>query len=215
MTDKKSGSTWKSLKENFPWRDMFLGFLIPKVIFLYGARHGLPFLWGAIAIAWCVGIFYLHQVRTHKVNFFAIFAVIMIMARIIVVIAANNPRMYLYVLALDNLIVGVIFMASLLFKRSLMQLFADSAGAQIPQEIRASAYYGGAWRIVTFVWATIYILFALVLMLLKAYNLKIVGLIDMLASWPLMVILFLFTIKFPGWYWKKNYAKIEAGKQRR
>ncbi|MCX5696321.1 MAG: hypothetical protein NTW18_06715 [Candidatus Omnitrophica bacterium] len=211
MTDKKSRSTWKSLKENFPWKDMFLGFLIPKVFFLYGAHHGMAFLWGAIAVAWCVGVFYLHQVKTHKVNFFAVFAVIMIMARIIVVVAEKNPRMYLYVLALDNFIVGTIFMASLLFKRSLMQLFAESVSAQIPQEILASVYYAKAWRIVTFVWAIVFILFALVLVLLKACNLRIVGLIDMFASWPLMIILFLFTLKFPAWYWKNNYARIKAG----
>ncbi|MCX5667818.1 MAG: hypothetical protein NTY34_05875 [Candidatus Omnitrophica bacterium] len=211
MADKKSGSTWKSFKDNFPWKDMFLGFLIPKVFFLYGVRQGMPFLWGAIALAWCAGVFYLSQVRTHKANFFAVFAVIMIMARIIVVIAEKNPRMYLYVLALDSLITGAIFMASLLFKRSLMQMFADSAGAQIPREILRSVYYGKAWRIVTFVWAIAYMLFALVLVLLKACNLKIVGLIDMLAGWPLMIILFLFTLKFPVWYWKNNYAKIKAG----
>jgi len=211
MTGKNHQSTWKSLKENFPWKDMFLGFLIPKVFFLYGARHGMAFLWGAIAVAWCVGVFYLHQVKTHKVNFFAVFAVIMIMARIIVVVAEKNPRMYLYVLALDNFIVGTIFMASLLFKRSLMQLFAESVSAQIPQEILASVYYAKAWRIVTFVWAIVFILFALALTLLKACNLRIVGLIDMFAGWPLMIILFLFTLKFPAWYWKNNYARIKAG----
>lgn len=212
MTEKKSPSTWRSLKENLPWKDMFLGFLIPKVLFLYGVRQGVPFLWGAIAVVWCMGVFYIHQVRTHKANFFAIFAVIMILARIIVVIAAKDPRLYLYVLALDNFIVGAIFMASLLFKRTLMQMFADSASAQIPQDILRSAYYGKAWRIVTFVWAAAYIIFAIALVLLKSCNLKIVGLIDMLASWPLMIVLFIFTLKFPGWYWKKNYDKIEAGK---
>ncbi len=206
MIDKKPGSTWKSFKDNFPWKDMLLGFLIPKVFFLYGARHGMPFLWGAIAVAWCVGVFYLKQVRTHKVNFFAIFAVIMIMARIIVVLAGKSPKMYLYVLALDNFVVGIIFMASLLFKRSLMELFADSVSAQAPQEIVRSAYYGKAWRIVTLVWATTFLLFALALVLLKACNLRIVGLIDMLASWPLLVVLFLFTIKFPAWYWKNNIS---------
>lgn len=211
MTDKKPESAWKSFKEKFPWKDMLLGFLIPKVFFLYGAHHGMPFLWGAIALAWCFAVFYISQVRIHKVNFFAVFAVIMIVARIIVVIAEKNPRIYLYVVALDNLVVGVIFMASLLFKGSLMQLFADSAAAQIPQEIRSSAYYGKAWRIVTFVWASSYMLFALALVLLKARDLKIVGLIDMLAGWPLVIALFIFTLKFPAWYWKNNYAKIAAG----
>ncbi|MFA4889043.1 MAG: hypothetical protein WC628_05675 [Candidatus Omnitrophota bacterium] len=211
MAEKKLESTWESFKKNFPWKDMFFGFLIPKVFFLYGARHGMPFLWGAIAVAWCVGVFYLHQVKAHKVNFFAVFAVIMIFARIIVVAAEKSPMMYLYVLALDNLVVGVIFMVSLLFKRTLMQLFADSAGAKPPQEILRSAYYGSAWRIVTLVWAVVYILFAIALVLLKACNLRIVGLIDMLASWPLLAVLFFFTLKFPAWYWKENYAKIKAG----
>ncbi|MFH1440516.1 MAG: hypothetical protein ABIH18_00515 [Candidatus Omnitrophota bacterium] len=211
MIDKNPESTWKHFKNNFPWKDMFLGFLIPKAFFLYGARHSMPFLWGAIALAWCVGVFYLSHLKAHKVNFFAIFAVIMIIARIIVVIAGKSPRMYLYVLALDNFVVGIIFMASLLFKRSLMQLFADSASAQVPQEILHSVYYGKAWKIVTFAWAIAYILFALVLVLLKSCNLRIVGLIDMLAGWPLVIALFIFTLKFPAWYWKNNYAKIKAG----
>jgi hypothetical protein len=210
MVVEKTRSVWKSLKENFPWKDMFLGFLVPKVVFLYGAHYGMPFLWAGIAVAWCFGVFYIHQVRTRKVNFFAIFAVVMILARIVVVLASKNPKMYLYVLAIDNLVVGVIFMVSLLFRRSLMEIFADSIGAQIPQEIASSAYYGRAWKIVTFVWAITYILFALALVLLKACNLKVVGLIDMLASWPLVIALFIFTLKFPSWYWKINYNKIKA-----
>ena len=211
MTDEKPESIWKGLKDRFPWKDMFFGFLVPKVFFLYGARRGMPLLWGAIAIAWCVGIFYLNQVRAHKINFFAIFAVIMILARVVVVLVEKNPMMYLYVLALDNLVVGVIFMASLLLKRSMMQMFADSVSAQPPQEILRSVYYGRAWKIVTFVWAIVYILFALALVLLKCCNLRIVGLIDMLASWPLVIVLFIFTLKFPAWYWKNNYAKIKTG----
>ena len=113
MADESRESIWTSLKNRFPWKDMFFGFLVPKVFFLYGARHGRPFLWGGIAITWCVAVFYLKQVRNHKVNFFAIFAVIMILARVVVVLVESNPRMYLYVLALDNFVVGFIFMASL------------------------------------------------------------------------------------------------------
>jgi len=194
----------EKFKRKFSLEGYVFRFFNSEGVFLYGVRHSAPFLWGAIALVWCVSVFYLHQVRTHKANFFAVFAVIMILARIIVVLAAKNPRMYLYVLALDNFVVGIIFMASLLLKRSLMQMFADSASAQIPQEVLRSPYYGKAWRIVTFVWAMVYIIFAIALVLLKSSNLKIVGLIDMLAGWPLMIILFLFTLKFPAWYWKKK-----------
>lgn len=204
MTEEKRESIWVSLKNRFPWKDMFFGFLVPKVFFLYGARHGVPFLWGTIAIAWCVGVFYLNQVRNHKVNFFAIFAVIMILARVVVVLVENNPKMYLYVLALDNFVVGFIFMASLLLKRSMMQLFADSVSTQAPPEVMRSVYYQKAWQIVTFVWGAVFMLFGVALLFLKYCNLKIVGLIDMLANWPLVIVLFIFTVKFPAWYWKKR-----------
>lgn len=209
MTDKPEVS-WDSFKENFPWKDAILGFLIPKVIFLYGMHLRLPFLGGAIALVWCLAAFYLSHVKARKVNFFAVFAVIMIVARIVVVISEKNPRMYLYVLALDNFVVGAAFMVSLLFKRSLMELFADSASNRIPQEIIRSPYYGRSWRIVTFVWGIVMVLFSFALVLLKAGNLKIVGLIDMFAGWPLTVILFIFTLKFPAWYWKVNYVRIRA-----
>ena len=204
MADESRESIWTSLKNRFPWKDMFFGFLVPKVFFLYGARHGRPFLWGGIAITWCVAVFYLKQVRNHKVNFFAIFAVIMILARVVVVLVESNPRMYLYVLALDNFVVGFIFMASLLLKRSMMQLFADSVDTKAPPEVMRSVYYQKAWKIVTFVWGAVFMLFAFALVLLRCFDLKIVGLIDMLANWPLVIALFIFTVKFPAWYWKKR-----------
>jgi len=209
MVDK-TGSALGSFKESFPWKDMILGFLIPKAFFLYGMHRHLSFLGGVVALAWCLGIFYLSHLRARKVNFFAIFAVIMIAARIVVVISEKSPRMYLYVLALDNFVVGAVFMVSLLFKRSLMEFFADSASSRIPQEIIRSSYYGKSWRIVTFVWGIVMILFSFALVLMKAANIKIVGLIDMFAGWPLIIILFIFTLKFPAWYWKKNYARIQA-----
>jgi uncharacterized membrane protein len=133
----------------------------------------------------------------------------MILARVVVVLAGKNPKMYLYVLALDNFIVGLAFLISLLFRRPLIQLLADSVKTRIPQEIQYSSYYGKAWKIVTFVWAIVYLLFAFALVILKAGNLKVVGLIDMLGHWPLVFCLFIFTLKFPGWYWKRNYAKIK------
>ena len=103
------------------------------MIFLYGIHRGMLFMGGVVAMVWCLAAFYLTRVKAHKVNFFAIFAVIMIAARIVVVISKENLRMYLYVLALDNFVVGAAFAVSLLFKRSLMELFADSASSIFPR----------------------------------------------------------------------------------
>jgi len=201
--EKKSSSLWESLLKSFPWKDMTLGFLIPKMIFLYGLSRKMPFFWGGIALTWCAVIFFMGHVKTRKVNIFAILGVVMILIRIIVVIAQRDPRIYLFLLAMDNIIIGVICIVSLFFRRSIMQLFAESMDTRVPEKIKQSVYYSMAWRIVTAVWGLVYVLFSLALVLLKANNLKIVGTIDMLASWPLMIVLFIFSIQFPKWYWKK------------
>ena len=206
--EEKSLSLWESLLKSFPWKDMTLGFLIPKIIFLYGLSQKMPFLWGGIALTWCAVIFFMGHVKTRKVNIFAILGVVMILIRIIVVITQRDPRMYLFLLAMDNIIIGAICIVSLFFRRSIMQLFAESMDTRVPEKIKQSVYYSMAWRIVTAVWGLVYVLFSLALVLLKANNLKIVGTIDMLASWPLMFVLFIFSIQFPKWYWKK-YAGSE------
>ncbi|MDD5596235.1 MAG: hypothetical protein PHY94_08365 [Candidatus Omnitrophica bacterium] len=200
---QKDPTLWESLLNSFPWSDMIMGFLIPKMIFLYGLNRKMPFLWGGIALVWCVVVFFMKHVKSHKVNIFAILGVVMILIRIIVVIAQRDPRMYLFLLALDNIIIGVICIVSLFFRSSIMQFFAESLNTRVPEKIKQSVYYPRAWRIVTAVWGLVYVLFSLALVLLQANNLKLVGTIDMLASWPLMIVLFIFSIQFPKWYWKK------------
>ena len=201
-------STWQVFKHNFPWKDVIVGFLIPKVIFLYGLNRKLPFFWGGIAIAWCIAVFFIGRARTHKTNIFAVLALALILVRIFVVIAQRDPRMYLVLVALDEFIFGVIFLFSLFFRRSIIEVFADASGVKAPEEIKRSKYYSEAWRIVTAVWGVAYLLFGMVLVLLNVNDLKIVGKIDMFAWLPLLVILFIFTIVFPRWYWKNNYKNL-------
>ncbi|MDO8662902.1 MAG: VC0807 family protein [Candidatus Omnitrophota bacterium] len=208
MIDEKPQSTWQVFRHNFPWKDVIVGFLIPKVIFLYGLNQKMPFLWGGIAVAWCVVVFLIGQARTHKTNIFAILALVLILVRIVVVIAQRDPRTYLFLVALDEFIFGVIFLVSLFFSRSIIEIFADVVGVRAPEKIIRSKYYSKAWRIVTAVWGVTYLLFALLLVLLNVNDLKIVGKIDMFAWLPVLVVLFIFTIVFPQWYWKNNYTNL-------
>lgn len=201
--DIKPQSTSQIFMQNFPWKDVVLGFLVPKAIFLYGLNRKAPFFWGAIAIAWCIAVFLISQLRSHKVNIFALLGLTLILVRIVVVIAQRNPRLYLILIALDEFIFGFIFLASLFFRRSVIEFFADVIGIKAPEKIRRSKFYSQAWRIVSAVWGVAYLLFAIALVLLNVNDLKIVGKIDMFAWLPLLVILFIFTIVFPRWYWRR------------
>ncbi len=201
----KPQSTWQIFAQNFPWRDVILGFLIPKIIFLYGLSRKAPFFWGGIAIAWCITVFLIGQARTHKVNIFAVLGLALILVRIVVVVAQRDPRLYLVLVALDEFIFGAIFLVSLFFKRTIIEFFAEAVGLRVPEEIKRSKFYPRAWRIVTAVWGVTYLLFAIALVLLNVNDLKIVGRIDMFAWLPILVALFIFTIAFPRWYWRKNY----------
>jgi len=201
--EQKAPSLWQALAKSFPWADMTFGFLIPKIIFLFGLNRKMPFFWGAIALLWCIGVFFIGKVKTRTVNIFAILAVLMILIRIIVVIAQKDPKMYLFLLALDNILIGSICLISLFFRKSAAQFFAEGMRVHVPEKIRQSQYYASAWRIVTAVTGLIYMLFSLALVVLKTNNLAIVGQIDMFASWPLLIIVFIFCIQFPKWYWKR------------
>ncbi|MDD4900057.1 MAG: hypothetical protein PHT31_05315 [Candidatus Omnitrophica bacterium] len=201
--EQKVPSLWQSLTRSFPWSDMIFGFLVPKIIFLYGLNRKMPFFWGAIALIWCVGVFLIEHVKVRKVNVFAVLAVLMILIRVVVVIAQKDPKMYLILLALDNILIGAICLLSLFFRKSAAQFFAEGMGVHVPEKIKQSQYYDSAWRIVTAVIGLIYMLFSLALVLLKTNNLSIVGQIDMFASWPLLIIVFIFCIQFPKWYWRK------------
>ena len=212
MDKTEAQSAIKTFIRSFPWKDVFIGFLIPKGIFLYGMKTQLPFVWAGIAILWCVTVFLIGQVKTHKANIFAVLSLLLILVRIVVVTTQKNPRVYLVLVALDEIIFGLIFAVTLLLKHSAMELLVKATGIQVPDEIRHSGYYSRCWRIVTAVWAAGYLLFALVLVSLKAVSLKIVGRIDMFGWLPLLALLIMFTIWFPPRYWRKHHTEIIAGK---
>ena len=209
---EKEYSFWKAFKNNFPAMDVIIGFIIPKAIFFIGLINGAPFLGGVIGLAWCLVIFLINYMRGRKINVFAVLAVIMIVVRIAIFTTKNNPRLYLFVQAVDNIIYAAIFLGSLFFKRSLIQFFAESSGAKFSERIRRTPYYARAWKIVTSAWGVTYVLTAFILILLKLNSMQAVGLIDLLSGWPVSTVLFIFSIQFPKWYWRKNYAKIEAYK---
>ena len=187
---------------------MVVGFLIPKTIFFIGIYRNMLFTGAVLAVAWCLTAFFVTQVRARRINIFAAFTVVMILIRVIVVLASKSPTLYLITQSIDYALCGMIFFVSLLFPRSVIQLFAEASGARMPDIIRNSPYYGRAWRIVTAVWGAVFMFVAVILAILKMGNLSSVAMLDMLAGWPVTVTLIIFTVIFPRWYWTRNIGPV-------
>ena len=202
------GKSWEDFKKRFPWKAMTVGFLIPKGILFTGISLNMLFSGALLATLWCLAVFLAAHFREGKVNIFAVFALAMIFLRIAVILASKSPALYLFAQALDSALYASIFFISLLFPRSLIQLFAEASGVAMPDVICKSPYYGRAWRIITAVWGAVFMVVALILLMLEIHSLKSAAIVDMIASWPVMVILIAFTVIFPRWYWTKNIGEI-------
>lgn len=198
------GNSWNDFKKNFPWKAMIIGFLIPKGIFFIGISHNMLFGGALLAVAWCVAVSIMAGFRDRKINIFAILTVVLILLRVIVVLASKSPALYLIAQALDSTLYGIVFLGSLCFPTSLIQLFAEASGVVMPDEIRSSPYYRKAWRIITAVWGAVFMLLAAALATLKLGDLGSAAIVDMIAGWPITAALIAFTVIFPRWYWAKK-----------
>jgi hypothetical protein len=196
--------SWEDFKKSFPWKAMTVGFLIPKAILFIGISRGMLPAGAAAAMVWSLAVCWLTLARDKKINIFAVFAVIMILARVIVILVSKSPALYLYAQALESALYAAAFFASMAFPRSIIQMFAEESGVHIPSKVRNSEYYRRAWQIVTCVWASVYLIVAVLLAMLKMGSLKSVAVIDMLSSWPITIILIAFTVIFPRRYWTKK-----------
>jgi hypothetical protein len=189
---------------------MVVGFLVPKAILFIGISRGIFFAGAIAAMAWSLAVCWLTLARDRKINIFAVFAVIMILARVIVILVSRSPALYLFAQALESALYAAAFFASMAFPRSIIQMFAEESGVHIPSKVRTSVYYRKAWQIVTGVWAGVYLFVAVLLAMLKMGSLRSVAIIDMLSSWPITIVLIAFTVIFPRWYWTKKLGAFDA-----
>lgn len=189
---------------------MVVGFLIPKAILFIGISLRMLFAGAAAAVCWSAGTLWVSRLRSGRTNIFAVLALIMIASRVVVILASRSPTLYLFAQALENALYGAAFFLSLAFPRSFIQLFAEASGARIPEAVRNSHYYCRAWRIITAVWAGVYMLAAVVLVMIRMGSMRSVAIIDMLANWPITIGLIAFTVIFPRRYWTKKLGEIET-----
>ena len=198
-------SSWDTFKNSVSWRDITLGFIIPKVIFYIAMNKPWLTAGAAVSIFWCVCVFAIQYMRLKKTNFWALLGLSMILIQMIPVIIKNDPNVNFIASAVDSILFGAICLGSLIWGKPIIRIFAEKTGARkhIPEIILNSPYYNKAWVIITVVWAVVYLVESAIQLFLALNNYKSVLAVDVFSGWPTMVLLIFFTIQFPKLYWAR------------
>jgi len=196
-------SSWDAFKNSVSWRDITLGFVIPKMIFYISMNKPWLSTGASVSIFWCICVFAIGYLRLKKINFWALLGLLMILIQMIPVIIKNDPNMNFIASAVDSILFGAICLGSIIIGKPVIQMFAEKTGAKkyIPEIILNSPYYNKAWVIVTVVWAVVYFAESAIQLFLALNNYRSVLAFDVFSGWPTMVLLIFFTIQFPKLYW--------------
>jgi intracellular septation protein A len=184
--------------------DFFLSVVIPIIIF-YALSHFNMILLGTIlAGSWALAAIVFQYTRERKVNIFAIIVAIFSVVGLVGTIVFHNPTFYLESPILMDLVLGCIFLGSLLVGKPLIQIFAEyEMKDAFSQKLRMHPKYVSAWRILTAGWGLLCISQALLrLALLHTVSPEVYYSISSVygnVSTPLFL---LFTFWFPKWYWR-------------
>jgi len=120
-------------------------------------------------------------------------------------INSSNPTFYLIAPIIQDILFAIIFLGSLLCKKSLVQIIAEQSYLKnVSEDFRKQPKYVAAWRIVTISWAILNISQAIVrtilLFTVSIGSYYAISTIYCNISSPALIA---FSILFPRWYWKK------------
>ena len=196
---------------NFPWRQLILGFLVPITIFYLLHRFGQPLVGAFLAIGWGVGLVVIKYIRSRKIELFPALAIPIVLIELIGTVITRNPDFYLAATAIENVLWGLLFLCSLFLTRPLIQIFAEllnpGLGSQefLSQFEMPAQVYRSAWKILTVIWAVVYFLKAIILILPQLnLPLEVFLIVRIAIGLPVLVAMLIFSYRFPIWYWGRT-----------
>ncbi len=201
---------WQTSGPRFPWRQLVLGALVPITIFYSLHRLGQPLTGALFAVGWSIGLFVIKYWRSRSIELFPALAIPIILIELIGTLITRNPDFYLASAAIDNVLWGLLFFSSLLFTRPLIQIFAELLNPGLGSQEFLSHFempvrlYRSAWRILTVIWAVVSLTKAIILILSQLkLPLEAFLIVRTASGFPVLVLMLIFTYRFPRWYWAR------------
>lgn len=222
MTDQQNKSAPLQISgTTFPYRQFILGALVPISLFYVFHRFEQPLAGALLAIGWSISLLGFTYWRSRRIELFPGLAIPIIAIELIGTLITRNPAFYLASAAIENALLGLVFLGSILISRPLIQVFAEllnpGLGSQefLEQLKLSPQLYRSAWQIITAAWGFVALSKAIILVFSQLWMPIETFLIVRTASGiPVMVLMLFLSYRFPEWYWKWAMEKTRLKAQR-
>ncbi len=163
-----------------------------------------------ISLAWLCIIIVKSLVSTHSVSLFPIISLLMLVTQTAGGMLAPVHRIFLLTPSWDNGFLGLIFIGSLLTSRPLVLSLVDKETiSPLSAKYGRSAYYLKAWERITVVWGLFYVFQGILLSATCLAHSSFGKALDILFSWPSVLLLLYFSVDYPRHYWEKHAAAMQ------
>ncbi|XXJ18701.1 VC0807 family protein [Desulfovibrio caledoniensis] len=189
-----------------------LGAIVPVLVYYAGRRLGVGMVGAALAAAWGVGISVWFFVRDREVDGFSAIGAAYCLAELAGLAVTRNPDWYLLSPIVSNTAMGCVFVASMAFRRPLIQLLAEQTAGKdaFPDSVRESGYYRSLWLRLSVLWGGAYFLRALGLwIILKGWPMEVYLAARVVLDWPVVAALIALSFWYPKIYWRQRLHPVE------
>ena len=129
-----------------PWRDFLPCMFAPLVILEISSSLGASLLGVYISLGWLVLVSIVIYIRRHVVSMFAVITFIMTLTQFIAAFLAPQHPFFTLIPSLDNTIVGLVFIGSMLRPRPfIMALIGKETIERTEAKYGKSKYFFKAW----------------------------------------------------------------------
>lgn len=196
-------SVARTVVEDVPWKDIFFGLFIPLNIFYALTFQEKPLVGTFLPVFCCVLYIAIAYMKDKVISWLSIMTALMILLSFSASFLKGHPLLHLIVESFDNVVIGLIFLGSLLLHRPFILLFlAEETLQRMPEKLRKSSNFMRAWRILTAVWGVAMIIGGGFMVYMNAVGSLHTPLVDYFLGWPLVVALLAISVNFPHYYWK-------------
>ncbi|MDD5399420.1 MAG: hypothetical protein PHU70_10145, partial [Dehalococcoidia bacterium] len=214
-------SIWDTIKLNLsriPWKDFLTCMFAPMIILEICSMIGVSLTGVYISLSWLILVVIISLITRRTVSMFAIISFVMILTQTIAAFLAPQHPFFTLIPSLDNTILGLIFIGSMLMPRPfIMSLVGKDTIERTDAKFGKSKFFFKAWFDINIVWGMFYVLQGLLISYTIALNIGTGKLLDFLLGWPAVLVLLYFSVDYPQRYWTKHWDKmkieIEAAQQ--
>ncbi len=206
-------TAWSIIKFNLariPWRDFILGMFIPLLILEFVSVHSFPLLGVYLALAWLILVLAIFLIWKHILSIFPLITLIVTATNVAGRFLIPVHPVFKLVPSLDAMIIGLIFVGSMLTSRPfIMLLLGKDTIDRTKAKFGKSKFWYKAWFDVNIMWGMFYIIQGVISSYLMVLNVELGNIMGYVFGWPSVLVLLYISVDHPRRYWEKNRHEMQ------